>query len=248
MRLFDYPDLYREVGSALLEQQHFNQALRYYEPLQQASGYVDASFLTELASCYRALDMKQKAIECYKAILNGDPANDQARFDLATMQGHKLPFLASTVGKGVSSVEQLKRRRSTRPRIETPNTAPVGDASVTSNMLAPCPTGQSTKRLTAEEPNLYPRFVRWQRQVEDMMESDEVAKDIWMEDTKLLLRAFQCNKVFYPYDKHHKFFGYSKQARSLASRPKHELDALIARTASVIGERDTSLINGSGGC
>lgn len=228
------------MGSALREKQHFNQALQYYEPLQQVSGYVDATFLTELASCYGALDMKQEAGECYKAILDVDPANDQARFDLAIMQGHELPCSASIVGKGVSSVEQSRRRRSSRPRIKIPKVAPFGDESAASKTLAPCPTTQSAKRLAAEreaeERNLYPRFVRWQRQVENMKEKDEIAKDIWMEDTRLLLQAFQCNKVFYPSDKHHKFFGYSKQARSLASRPKHELDALTARTTSVIGE------------
>ena len=83
-------------------------------------------------------------------------------------------------------------------------------------------------------------FVRWQMLSEKRHHNDG-DKGAWFEATRLLLRTFRENRVFYPMDKHQRFYGYSRLARALANRPKYERAALISESDSILGMVDLDI-------
>lgn len=54
--MYEYPDLFREIGDALREEQLHQDALRFYEPLQKQPRVLDSKFYFDLAICYQALN------------------------------------------------------------------------------------------------------------------------------------------------------------------------------------------------
>jgi general transcription factor 3C polypeptide 3 (transcription factor C subunit 4) len=53
--VYEYPDLFREIGDALREEQLHEDALRFYEPIQRQPDGVDSRFYFDIAICYQAL-------------------------------------------------------------------------------------------------------------------------------------------------------------------------------------------------
>lgn len=240
-KIYDYPDLFREAANALRAKRYFHEALRYYEPIQQISEYADAAYFMEMASCYQAIGLTTEAEDCYKIVVDRDKGNPEARrrsLEMCTESGTS-PRGATTIDE-VVSVRQHKARN--RERDKDPKQPKRGKAlpSWATTMLAPRLVPQSAKQISlereeAQEEDVNALFLRRELISEQARNGDESPKTEWMAITKTLIHGFKENKVFYPFDKHHKFYGYSREARSLAARPKHELDALAEQSKSHLG-------------
>ena len=244
-KLYDYPDLFREAASALRVKSYFHEALRYYEPVQQISEYADAAYFMEMASCYKAVGLRIEAEDCYKIVIDSDKGNPEARRRLLEMckESGTSPNGAAGIdevvlgrqhkaGKGVGrkDAKQQNRGKATPSRATT--------------LLAPRLVPRSAKRVSlereqAQEEDVNALFLRRGTLTEQARNGDESSKTEWMAITKTLIQRFKDNKIFYPFDKHHRFYGYSREARSLAARPKHELDALAEQSKSHLGTIDS---------
>lgn len=240
-KIYDYPDLFREAANALKARRYFHEALRYYEPVQQISEYADAAYFMEMASCYKAVGLRTEAEYCYKIVIDSDEGNPEAWRRLSEMCSElgTFPKGASNNGEEVSVIQHKARKRVGDKDAKQPK---IGKAlpSRATTMLAPRPVPQSAKQISLEreeahEDDVNALYLRREALADHAKHGDESSKFEWMAITKTLIQGFRDNKVFYPFDKHHKFYGYSKEARSLAARPKHELDALAEQNKSHLG-------------
>lgn len=240
--LYECTDLFREAANALRGLGFYQEALRFYEPLQKVSGYDDVSYLFEMASCYRAVGLKPEAESCYQRIIERDTGNYEARIQLSGMrQGGRMTHWEDTHGNHGGSVRQHKsmKRGWDRDAKRSKKITTTG-ASSSSMVLAPRPANQSIKQLAVEqeqvqEEELRSLFLQRERLKDGATTGDKDGKAEWMAATEALIQGFRDNKVFYPAEKHHKFLGYSKEARAMASRTKHGLYALTEGSRSIFG-------------
>lgn len=223
---------------------YFHEALRYYEPVQHISEYADAAYFMDMASCYKALGLRTEAEDCYRIVVDSDEGNPEARrrlVDMCTELGTSPTGTTNTVE--AASVTQNKARKGLRNKdAEQPKKGKALPSWATT-MLAPRLVPQSAKQIAlereeAQEEDTNALYLRREILTERTRYGDESSKTEWMAITKTLIQGFKENKVFYPLDKHHKFYGYSREARSLAARPKHELDALVENSRSHLGMSD----------
>ena len=209
--------------------------------MQQISGYADAAYLMEMASCYKAVGLRNEAEDCYKIVIDIDDGNPEARRRLQEMCTELVMSPRGTTNKdGTVSVKNHKARKRIGDKEAKQPKRSKALPSWVPTMLAPQLVPQSAKRISfekeeAQQEDVQALYLRREALTEQFRDGDESSKTEWMATTKLLIQAFKDNKVFYPFDKHHKFYGYSREARSLAARPKHELDALTEQARSHLG-------------
>lgn len=240
--LYECTDLFREAANALRGLKFYHEALRYYEPLQNVGEYDDVSYLFEMASCYGAVGMKLKAESCYQMIIEHDDGNHEARIQLSGIRGGSgLSHRVYTEGnRGVSVKQHGSAKHSWNRDERRAKNITTPRASSPSMLLAPRPAYQLNKQLAmkkerVQEEEVHSLFLQRERLNDSAANGNEDCKTKWMAATKTLVQAFRENKVFYPVEKHYKFLGYSKEARALATRPKHELNALAESSGSVFG-------------
>ena len=220
---------------------YFHEALRYYEPVQQTSEYADAAYFMEMATCYKALGLRTEAEDCYKIVVESDEGNPEARRRLSEMCS-----ALGTSSKGASNDDETvsKTQHKARKRVGNKDVKHLKQGKAlpawATATLAPRLVPQSAKQSflegdEAQEESVNALYLRRQALTEQARHGDESSKTEWMAVTKTLIQGFKENKIFYPFDKHHKFYGYSREARSLAARPKHELDALAEQFKSHLG-------------
>ena len=195
----------------------------------------------EMALCYKAVGLRTEAEDCYKIVVDSDEGNPEARRRLLEMcEESGMSPKGAMITDEVVSVRQHKARKSVRDKAaKRPKRGKVLPSSATT-MLAPRLMPQSTKQISLEreqarEEDIHALFLRRETPTEEAKNGNESSKTEWMAITKILIQGFKNNKIFYPFDKHHKFYGYSREARSLAARPKHELDALTEQSKSHLG-------------
>ena len=247
-KLYDYPDLFREAADALRLKSFYHEALRYYKPLQHVVGYMDSSCHLEMASCYRYIGLKAEAENCYKTIMTYDYNSVEARSQLAVIRrepdfsytNHK----ESTDTNKIGTVSKHKARR----RAGTRNVNHIRSSKISSTsavtMLVPCLVTQPVREFSLEreqmqEEEIHMLFLRRQTLMNKLKGTDGHTTAQWMAASKALVKTFSNNKIFYPFDKHHKFYGYSKEARILASKPKYEQDAVIGQLKLSSGKLDS---------
>lgn len=243
-KIYDYPDLFREAANALRVRKYFHEALRYYEPVQQISDYADAAYFMEMAACYKAVGLGTEAENCYKIVVDSDKGNPEARRRLLEMceELGTSPRGAMNFDEEISLRQHRARKRIGNKDAKQPKKSKALQSWATT-MLAPRLVPQSAKQISlereeAQEEDVNALFLRRETLTNQSRNGDESTKTEWMATTKTLIQGFKDNKIFYPYDKHHKFYGYSKEARSLAARPKHELDTLAEQSKSHLGMFD----------
>lgn len=200
---------------------------------------MDKSYFLELASCYKAIGLRAEAEECYKIMIDNDRGNIEANQGIAGMSTEygMSPHGVLRSSESVSVKKHKTRRRITNKSSTQPTKV---HASTSWTMLAPRPAPQTSKQLALEkeqarEGDVHALFLRRQTFKEQVRDGDESSKDGWMAANSSLIQRFRDNRIFYPFDKHHKFYGYSKEARIMASRPKHELHALAVQSRSALG-------------
>jgi general transcription factor 3C polypeptide 3 (transcription factor C subunit 4) len=82
-KIFEYSDLFREVGDALRDAKEYEEALRFLQPLRRSNAYSDTEFWLAIgASCYVCGQIEQ-ARECYEFAKASDELCAEARTQLA---------------------------------------------------------------------------------------------------------------------------------------------------------------------
>ncbi|KAK8057542.1 TPR-like protein [Apiospora saccharicola] len=84
-----YSDIFAEIAGALYEHQHYARALRFYDPLRQQEGYLDAAQLYQVGKCYLEAGNKRQAEDYFAAALDAEESSIDtrisARYELAKM-------------------------------------------------------------------------------------------------------------------------------------------------------------------
>lgn len=243
-KLFDYPDLFRDVADALCEQKRFSEALRFFEPVQQVSAHTDASYFSGMASCYRALGLCSEAEDCYREILRNDDSNLDIRIQLvkmfedAGMPDRGFPYTTEIAKISRKEMKPRKKAKATAmgPPIESSPDVPTASNSFgVTSMLEPPPAPKPAKKSASdrriqemeEYGDLQVLFVEMQILREKIRGSDQSIELEWMRNAKTLIEDFRKRRVFFPFDKHVKFFGYTPEARMKSTRSKAS-QALLA--------------------
>ncbi|KAK2853309.1 hypothetical protein FQN49_005200 [Arthroderma sp. PD_2] len=114
-KLFDYGDLFREAADAIKDSQLYEDALRFYIPLQHVQNFANTSLFLAMAECYDACGNEEEAERCYLTVAEYDKMNIEARTKLAkfyekmgmTEQALKYVTEAADIGRE----EAMSRRK-----------------------------------------------------------------------------------------------------------------------------------------
>ncbi|KAE8348901.1 hypothetical protein BDV28DRAFT_142472 [Aspergillus coremiiformis] len=242
-RLHDYGDLFREVADALKDVGLFNDALRFYMPLQQTEEHADVSFFMAMGDCCRHLDKLEDAENCYLTVAEHDARNIESRVQLAKlyedigMTEQALKFVNEAVLLGRQETRGHRRRKDTRLEhlvmefklaegdIAAP---PLSSAAPTSVSNEATLTGfvaglgrkvspDSEKERTENIKFLYTKLQQLQPKVKaGVLE----AVEDWLDITDALLREFRSNRVFYPLQRNVMFLGYSGEGYKKGGKSK----------------------------
>ena len=204
------------------ERRLYQEALRFYEPLQQVVDYVDRSYLIELASCYEAMGLSAEVEECYRSILDRDNGDSEARMLSAQIRGE----LRLSEDDSANDFNSMRTRKQTSMMADANERAtPAGEP--TNAMLAPLPPPKRPKkvaveRVVVEDDDLDELFTHWQSLSLSLRQNEPGSKDQWMTTTQRLVKNFMDEKTFFPQQKHNEFMGFSRQALYLSRRKMHE--------------------------
>ena len=191
-----------------------------------------------MAACYRAIGLSTEAVECYHTLIELDGRNVQARKELAELNRESGPAHQDLTDDEVVPVKERKRRRrsgdksSTKP---TRATSPTSFALLAPRLVLPSAKQLALEKEQTREEDIHALFRRRNDLTEKTGESNESSKAEWMAVTRMLIKTFRANKVFYPFDRYRRFYGYSVKARNMAARSKHELDTLAENSISFLG-------------
>ncbi|KAI9873850.1 MAG: transcription factor TFIIIC subunit tfc4 [Pleopsidium flavum] len=254
-KIFDYPDLFREAADALREEGLYHEALRFYEPLQQVKDYTDTSFFIAMAMCYRAIGLVTEAEDCYQTIIEHDEGNVEARVHLAKMfEELGMPEQAFTYVNEVILLGRQDMEPTKKDRRVAAAAAAAADDSVMPTMLAHRISRSGGRRptnsLSAVEKDALERthdnsirmlHLRLLGLQEQMLAGNEESTAQWLDAARDLILDFRSIKLFFPWDKYVKFYGYSKEARRKALKPKtseaiDEMEAMAGRLQGSLGE------------
>lgn len=233
--MFDYPDLFREVADALRGHGLFEEALKFYEPLQHLPDGRDSSYFTSIAACYEASGLYVKAVECYQTALVHNSKNTDAQVQLAVLcRELGIPNVAP-----VESTDAVSTRTATWQQSKKSNRSTtggeLGEASTIKRcslaMIAPRPSFRNSRqsatertlREKVEERDSFTLFTRMETLVEQARAGNADCRAQWMAAAKQLIEAFQSERVFFPYEKYMRFYGYTKEARKKSLNSKFDL-------------------------
>ncbi|PNS17248.1 hypothetical protein CAC42_6931 [Sphaceloma murrayae] len=115
-------DLFREVADVLRVKGLVEDAIRFYEPLQEVPDTLDTRYYTDLATCYISLNKPEDAEECYKIVIENTPEDWEAKVALAKLyesqdrRDEALPLITDIIRDGRQ--DALKKSNITIPRKE----------------------------------------------------------------------------------------------------------------------------------
>ncbi|KAL8943122.1 MAG: hypothetical protein Q9216_001252 [Gyalolechia sp. 2 TL-2023] len=243
--LFQYPDMFRDAADALRSAGFYRAALRYYEPLQQVTGYADVPYYIDMLFCHKSVGLKAEAEACYRRITNLERERSNTRIpsspvaceaavaggtafdtmDRAPAPCQPLP-LYEAIGLGISS--HMSTSRTAAP----------------SAMLIPRPSKPSSKLRNASK--------RFQTQVRedriralhgrtlDLLEKarsgDLEALSQWMTAAQELVDEFRSHRGFFPIDRSLKAYVQTKP--SAIESLKHRVDQAMQKIVDHAKEPD----------
>ena len=186
----------------------------------------------EMAACYKAIKAIDQAEECYKTLLSLEPDFTEARVALWNLKNglddlHNHDDLSASTQKvpklrGVAGSRKSSNLFNTRHRPFLKDPVQSHDQS---------PLQRHKLPMTAEqEGEILILYSRWKE-----LRRDETAKASLLEASGLLLQSFRDNRVFYPGERSHRFYGYSREARWLAHRRKSERAQIIQKSKDTFG-------------
>jgi general transcription factor 3C polypeptide 3 (transcription factor C subunit 4) len=232
--VYDYADLYREAADALKDAGLFEQALRYYKPLQLTEDYADVSFFLAMGDCAFACGNHEDAEFCYLTVVENDSTNLQSRVNLAKLyeeMGDKqkaLYFVNQAVLLGRDEYGGRSRRRRRDRRIaQLAREFQDASSTTTRNHIVPRFLASVTAQHEAlpESDQDRPQHVQYLYSKMNDLRSGMRAGDVdttedWLDIADALLRDFRTNRVFYPLQKNMTFLGYSREEQLKAGKKK----------------------------
>ncbi|KAE8396676.1 hypothetical protein BDV23DRAFT_143350 [Aspergillus alliaceus] len=246
-RLYDYGDLFREVADALKEVGLFDDALRFYMPLQQTEEYADVSFFMAMGDCCRHLDRLEDAENCFLTVAEHDTRNIESRVQLAKlyegigMNEQALKYVNEAVLLGRQETRSHRRRKDTRleqlvmefklaegdivvPSLSSAVPNAIGN-EVTAPALTSAPTNVLDRKESPESENERTENIRYLytklQQLQPKVKTGGLeATEDWLDIADALLREFRSNRVFYPLQRNVMFLGYSREAHKKAGKSK----------------------------
>ncbi|KAL2007860.1 hypothetical protein VTN00DRAFT_7842 [Thermoascus crustaceus] len=267
-RLYDYGDLFREAADALKEVGLFEDALRFYEPLQQTDEYADVSFFMAMGECSINAGKLEEAENCYLTVAEHDTKNVEARVRLAKlyetigMTEQAFKYVNEAVLLGRQETRRSRRRRKDA-RLEQLarefQTTEIGGEGVAPRPIAPKPlppgapattlmTSSAARRRVEqaelEEEGLEHIEYLYSKMMElrpKMREGDALATEDWLDIADALLRDFRSNRVFYPLQRNMVFLGYSREAQRKAGKYRNK--TLMDEMQEMAGRLQESLGN-----
>jgi general transcription factor 3C polypeptide 3 (transcription factor C subunit 4) len=82
-KIFEYSDLFREVGDALRDAKEYEEALRFFQPLKMISAFSDTDFWLAIATSSYVCGNAEQARQCYEFAKASDALCGEARTQLA---------------------------------------------------------------------------------------------------------------------------------------------------------------------
>lgn len=263
-RLYDYGDLFREVADALKEVTLFEEALRFYTPLQHTGEYADVSFFMAMGDCYMRLGNLEDAENCYITVAEHDTRNVDSRAQLAKlyesigMTEQALKYVNETVLLERQEMRSNRRRKDTRleqlakefkAAEMAPEEAPVpkeyeeetpeAEGVAATLTAAPISRKQDEEEVEGDRTEhvqyLYSKMQVFHPLVK---EGNLEATEDWLDIADALLREFRSNRVFYPLQRQ-VFMGYSREAQKKAG--KSQSRTLMDEMAEMAGRLQESL-------
>jgi len=196
---------------------------------------VNASYLSDMAFCYREAGLKEEAEDCYQTIVDsGDYSVDIRPQLIAMCKEHSMTDRSKELLRqfSVAANERFKQSGVDSAAVEDDRAVNASNSSTT--MLAPRPIALSktntlgrAKRLLEQEQlerdresRIYGQFLRLQASADKSRFGEEAARLEWMSTAKILIQDFRSNSIFYPTDRYMRFLGYTTEARARSAAAK----------------------------
>lgn len=229
----------------------YHDALIYYEPLQEGSESVDASYFCDMALCYWKTGLRDEAEDCYQTALETGDTDVDIRSHLARM--------CTEFGTSERSMKLSKKLNAAASSKPGPNSSSVSgeqddhvieQSTACSSTLAPLakkpfskPSALERQRHEQEQEQLEQerdgkladQFVCLQESNTRSREGDVQYRREWMSAAQILIQDFRSNSIFYSTDKHMKFFGYTSEARAMSNASKATQAAMSGDLAEEAG-------------
>lgn len=216
--------------------------------MQQVANQDNASYLSELATCYIAIGRRAEAEECYRGLLNFE--NENSNDDDSEYENERWKariFLGQERNEAILSEDEEEDNmsdidsvaseepatRRTRAYFRINHQGHTAE-NLGKSMLAPTPAAKRARRLSPEkemieEESLPQLFSQRQALARSIDWTKPQQKEQWLLITKNLIRRFMVQKAFFPEQRHHEFMGYTRQARHVANRKIREKMATVSQ-------------------
>lgn len=193
------------------------------------SDYTDTSYVAGLASCYRALGLSTETIDCYETAINSDETFSDAQLQMAKKH-EELGIFDRAGANGKRSVfdDALKPKRPGKDVIPKQLSIGSGSDSAPFSMIVPRLARRPIKDIALDKSmreqtkaeDACMLLLQMQKIKETAQNGDLCHKFQWMLAAKTLIQDFQSERLFFPFDKYVRFYGYSKEARKKALNTK----------------------------
>lgn len=193
-----------------------------------------------MAACYRAVGQNKLAISCYQTIIDKNNSSVDAELQLVVLCEEFGIARASVARKA------LVVGKAPDPKQTSNTEAPDDDLNHQSfAMITPrisrtpakdTRASQKSVREQAKAEDAQTLFLRMRKVKETALEGDLGHKFQWMLAAKTLIQDFLSEKLFFPYDRYVRFYGYSQEARK---------KSLNMRSADVAAEALTRRLGSS---
>lgn len=195
-----------------------------------------------MAACYRAVGQNKLAVSCYQNIIDSNNGNEDAELQLVVLCEELGIDRASVTSKAKDVCKSRDHNQTSTAE------APDEDLNLRSfAMITPRISRPPTKDIRASQKSIkeqakaedaHTLFLRMRKVKETAQEGDLGHKFQWMLAAKTLIQDFQSEKLFFPYDRYMRFYGYSQEARK---------KSLNMRSADIIAEASTRRLGSSSG-
>lgn len=240
--------MFRDAADALRGAGFYQAALRYYEPLQQVSGYADISYYVDLAFCYKSVGHNAEAEACYSSIMELERERSSTRIRLS-------PDASEVAVVGGTAFDVMDRTPA--PYQPFPSSEGIGleissptstsRTAALSAMLIPRPSKLSSKRRNADkrfqmqlrEEKTRTLYGRTQELLEKARSGDVEVLPQWMTAAQELVDDFRSHRGFYPFHRSLKTYEQSKLSviESLKYRVDQAMQDIVGHAGRPPGKR-----------
>lgn len=200
------------------------------------------SFLLNMAACYRAVGRNNLAVSCYQNFIDSNHGNEDAELQLVGLC-EELGIDRASVTKNAKDVCKSRNPNQTSTAEAPDNELNFRSFAMITPQISRPPAkdiraSQKSIREQAKAEDAHTLFLRMRKVKETAQEGDLGHKFQWMLAAKTLIQDFQSEKLFFPYDRYMRFYGYSQEARK---------KSLNTRSADIAAETSTRRLGPSSG-